>query len=217
MSLHADAAHRLAIYRGLAVRNRVVAILRIGVPALGSVALVALIAQIYVSSLGSRFGVGQISVTSERVTVEAPEYAGVLDDGTAYRVSASAAEAATDATDRIGLIEARLVMTRPNGVGMTVEAPEALLDTTGQIVIVEGVANVANSLGTTGIIQDSVFDYVTQKLVGKGPVTLDYADGTHIVAEGITYDAIGLVWTFSRATVTLPDTPGARQNEMTSP
>src|SRR5690554_851537 len=176
MNLHADAAHRLAIYRGLAVRNRIVAILRIGVPALGSVALVALIAQIYVSSLGSRFGVGQISVTSERVTVEAPEYAGVLDDGTAYRVSASAAEAATDATDRIGLIEAALSMRRPDGVTMLVDAPAAVLDTTGQLVIVEGAANVGNSLGTTGVIHDSVFDYASQALVGEGPVTLDYAD-----------------------------------------
>lgn len=212
MSLHADAAQRLAIYRGLAARNRIVAILRVGVPALGSIALVALVTQIYVSSLGSRFGVGQISVTSERVTVEAPEYAGVLEDGTAYRVSASAAEAATDATDRIGLSDAHLTMTRPDGVTMEVDAPQALLDTTHQVVIVEDVAYVRNSLGTSGVIEDSVFDYVAQELVGKGPVTLDYADGTHIVAEGITYDAVGLAWTFSNATVTLPDTPGARSS-----
>jgi hypothetical protein len=190
-----------------------VALLRIGVPALGAVALVALIGQIYLSSLGSRFGVGQISVTSERVTVEAPEYAGVLEDGTAYRVSASAAEAATGATDRIGLIEAQLIMTRPDGVRMQVKAPQALLDTTGRLVTVADVAYVSNSLGTSGMIYDSVFDYAAQQLTGRGPVTLDYADGTHIVAKGITYDAVGMVWTFSSATVTLPDTPGARSRQ----
>lgn len=211
MDLQADAAQRLAIYRGLAARNRVVAILRIGIPALGAVALLALVVQFYVSSQGSRFGVGRIAVTSESISVDAPEYAGVLDDGTTYRVSASAARAATDATDRIALVDAALTMERPGGIGMFVDAPQAVLDTTGQTVIVENVANVRNSLGTSGTVQDSVFDYAAQALVGKGAVSIDYADGTHLVAEGMTYDAVGLVWTFTRATVTLPNTPGAEK------
>lgn len=211
MDLQADAAQRLAIYRGLAARNRVVAILRIGIPALGAVALLALVVQFYVSSQGSRFGVGRIAVTSESISVDAPEYAGVLDDGTTYRVSASAARAATDATDRIALVDAALTMERPGGIGMFVVAPQAVLDTTGQTVIVENVANVRNSLGTSGTVQDFVFDYAAQALVGKGAVSIDYADGTHLVAEGMTYDAVGLVWTFTRATVTLPNTPGAEK------
>ena len=211
MNLQGDAAQRLAIYRGLEARNRIVAILRVGIPLLGIIALSALILQIYVSSLGSRFGVGRIAVTSDSVTVEAPEYAGVLDDGTAYRVSASAAQAATTATDHIDLSDATLTMLRPDGVSMLVDAKSAMLDTTGQIVTVAGAANVSNSLGTSGVVRDSVFDYVAQALTGNGPVTIDYSDGTHLVAEGMTYDAVNLVWTFTRATVTLPDTPGAEK------
>jgi len=211
MKQQADAAQRLAIYRGLEARNRIVAILRVGIPLLGIIALSALILQIYVSSLGSRFGVGRIAVTSDSVTVEAPEYAGVLDDGTAYRVSATAARAATTATDHIELNDATLTMLRPDGVSMLVDASAAVLDTSGQIVTVAGVANVSNSLGTSGVVRDSVFDYVAQALTGNGPVTIDYADGTHLVAEGMTYDAVKLVWTFTRATVTLPDTPGAEK------
>ena len=57
MNLHADAARRLKVYKGLQARNRVVAVLRLGVPAMGAVALVLLVGQIYLSSLGSRFGV----------------------------------------------------------------------------------------------------------------------------------------------------------------
>lgn len=217
MNLHADAAQRLTIYRGLQARNRIVAILRIGVPVLGVIALTALVLQIYLASVGNRFGVGPIRVTADNITVDAPEYAGMLEDGTAYRVAARAAEAATDATDQIGLIDAALTMQRPDGVDMHVDAPRALLDTTQRQVIVAGAANVSNSLGTTGVIHDSVFDYAGQALVGDGPVTLDYADGTHIVAEGMTYDVMGLVWTFTRATVTLPQTPGARPTTTESP
>jgi hypothetical protein len=217
MDLHADAEQRLAIYRGLAVRNRVVAVLRLAVPALGVVALSLLVLQIYVSNSAARFGISQITVSPERVTVETPEYSGVLDDGTAYRVSASAAHAEVDATDRIGLSEATLNMVRRDGVVIEVAAAAAVLDTSQQIVEIPGLAEVSNSEGTSGILRDSVFDYQSQNLTGRGPVTVDYADGTHIEAEGLFYDSTTLVWTFERATVTLPDTPGANDTEMPTP
>ncbi|KKC34468.1 hypothetical protein [Devosia psychrophila] len=209
MNLHADAAQRLKIYQGLQARNRVVAVLRLGVPAMGAVALALLVGQIYLSSLGSRFGVGKITVTRESVSVDAPQYAGLLDDGTAYRVSATSAQAATGATDQIALTHSRLVMTRPTGVATTVEAEAALLDTTRELVVIKDIAHVSTSEGTKGVVADSIFDYKTQSLVGQGPVTIDYADGTHLVAEGLTYNAITMIWTFTRSTVTLPDTPGA--------
>ena len=217
MNLHADAAQRLAVYRGLEARNRIVAILRIGVPVLGAVALSALLLQIYASSQTARFGISQIVVSPDSVTVETPEYSGVLDDGTAYRVSATAARADVDATDRIGLSDAALTMAKPDGVTILVETPAAVLDTTGQIVEIPNMARVSNSVGTSGVLRDTVFDYAAQRLTGRGPVSIDYADGTQLEAEGLTYDAAALVWTFTRATVTLPDTPGANQPAMPTP
>ena len=211
MNLHADAAQRLAVYRRLEARNRIVAVLRIGVPALGVIALSLLMLQIYVSSTASRFGISQIVVSPESVTVETPQYSGLLDDGTAYRVSASSAQAAIDATDRIGLSQAALTMFKADGVTIEVEASDAVLDTAGQVVEIAGMAEVADSLGTAGTLFDSVFDYEAQHLTGRGPVSVDYADGTRIEAEGLTYDATTMVWTFNRATVTLPDTPGANE------
>ena len=217
MDLHADAAQRVAVYRGLEARNRVVSILRVGIPALGVVALSALMLQIYVSSRTSRFGVGQIAVSTESITVETPEYSGLLDDGTAYRVSATSAQAAVEATDRIGLTDASLTMVKPDGVTMLVDARAAVLDTTNQLVEVADIAEVSNSLGTSGLLRNSVFDYAAQRLTSNGPVDIDYHDGTTILAESLTYDATTLIWTFTRATVTLPDTPGARETAMESP
>lgn len=217
MTLYADAAQRQAIYQRLNRRNRIVAILRIGVPLLGLIALVALMLQIYVSSTASRFGISQVLVSSDSVTVETPEYSGLLDDGTAYRVSALAAQAAIDATDRITLTDAALTMLRPDGVTMVVETPEAVLDTTGQVVEIAGEAAVSNSLGTAGTLSNSVFDYAAQFLTGSGPVDMVYEDGTQLKAQGVTYDVATLTWTFSRATVTLPDTPGAKQPPMPTP
>ena len=108
-------------------------------------------------------------------------------------------------------------MTKRDGVTILVEAPAAVLDTTGQVVEIDGVAKVSNSVGTSGVLQQTVFDYTAQRLTGTGPVDIDYYDGTHLEAEGVTYDATALVWTFTRATVTLPDTPGANKPAMPKP
>ncbi|UJW84596.1 hypothetical protein [Devosia sp. SL43] len=213
MNQQANASQRLALYRRLEGRNRLVGILRIGVPALGAVILVALIGQIYISSLSNRFGVGRISVSRDAVSIEAPEYSGVLEDGTTYRVWAASAEAAIESTDQIGLIDAALTLNRVTGVTMEVNAPSALLDSTREIVTITDVAYVEDSTGTSGTIYDSVFDYASQTLVGEGAVHIDYADGTTLDGVGMTYDAKSMVWTFSGANVTLPGTPGLDTQE----
>jgi lipopolysaccharide export system protein LptC len=217
MNLQADATQRAGIYRRIEARNRVVAILRIGVPALGSIVLAALLVQIYVSSLGSRFGIGQIAVTRDSIVVEAPEYAGLLDDGSAYRVWAADAKAAIDATDLINLTDAALTLDRPTGITMQATAPSALLDTTRQLVVIEGVAYVEDTTGTSGTFHQSVFDWSNQVLDAKGPVHVDYADGAKVDAESLVYDSKSQVWTFSRATVTLPATPGEEPAESLTP
>ncbi|WP_240231405.1 hypothetical protein [Devosia lacusdianchii] len=217
MNVQAADAHRLAIYRRLERRNRLVAILRIGVPALGALTLVALLGQIYVSSLGSRFGISQISVTRESVSVDTPEYAGLLEDGSAYKVWAQSAAAAIDATDIIELTDTALTIDRPTGINMRADAAAARLDTTNQLVFIDGSARVEDSTGTTGVFRKSVFDWAAQTLTADGPVDIDYADGTTLKAEGMVYDAKALVWTFTRATVTLPDTPSADAEDTESP
>ena len=212
MDMQADAVARGRVYQRLALRNRVVGALRIGVPVLGVLALGVMGMQIAWAGLVREAGVGAITVSSDTIRVDTPEYAGVLGDGTTYRVSARGAEAAMSAAEQIALRDAALTTARPDGYRMEIAAPEALLDTATETVVVAGAANVRNSAGTTGVLRDTVFDYPDQRLVGNGPVTIDYADGTHLVAEGMTYDAARLVWTFTRATVTLPSTPGAKSD-----
>jgi len=209
MSAHTDTADRLRTYQRLAIRNRVVSVLRIGVPVLGVVVLVALVGQIYLSSLGGRFGIGRISVTRERVTIATPTYSGVLDDGSVYHVSASMAEASLDATDVMELSEATLNIVRSNGVVMDLQADTAQMDTTRELVTIAGETRVVESTGTTSVFSNSVFDWRAQELTGKGPVIVDYADGTHLVAKGLFYNSKEAVWTFTDAMVTLPNTPGA--------
>lgn len=202
----AAAGHSL--YRRLERRNRVVGVLRLLVPLGGAAVLAALGVQLLLASFTGRFGVERITITPEAITVEAPEYAGVLEDGSHYRVVAETARAATSRTDLIDLINAQVVLNRIDGVQLQADAISAQLDTTNQLTLVEGVAEIADSTGTTGTLVDSVFDWGRQVLTSEGAVAIDYADGTTVRAEGLTYDADAVVWTFRRSVVTLPATPG---------
>jgi len=209
MTSHAHSADRLRIYRSLERRNRVVDVLRWLVPAAGVLALAALVIQIVVSSQMGRFDLESIAVTPESVTIEAPEYAGILEDGSRYRVFAQSAATRAGEPERIDLADAALTIERPTGVVMDITAPEGELDTTNELVLVEGIANVVDSTGTTAVLHRSVFDWTGQVLTSEGPVSIDYADGSELEAERMTFDTRTAIWTFSRVRVTLPDTPGA--------
>ena len=200
---------RLATYRRLEGRNRFVGILRIGVPAIGMVILVGLLAQIYLSSLGDRFSIGMIEISPDYISVEAPEYSGILGNGTAYRVSAATAKAAPGQSNLISLTDAGLTMRKPDGVTVDVNARMAVRDTTAETVTIKDIAYVEDSTGTSGVIANSVFDYAGQTLVGQGPVSLQYADGTTLDGEGLVYNLDEAIWTFTKADVTLPKTPGS--------
>lgn len=209
MDLQADAAERLRTYKRLAARNRFVAVLRIGVPAFGVLLLAGLMVQIYISNLASRFGIDSVSIDRDTVTVESPQYSGLLDDGSAYRVWASFADAPLAATDRINLTDAAVEVVSPKGMIMSVTADVALLDTSGEVVLVDGEASFSDSEGTYGTFSQSVFDARSQTLDSQGPVDIVYADGTALTARTMLYDAKAMRWTFSGVNVTLPDTPAS--------
>jgi lipopolysaccharide export system protein LptC len=207
------AADHLPVHRRLARRNAIVRVLRCAVPLLGAAVLALLMAQIVLSSLGARFSIGNISVSPEAVVVEAPDYVGVMADGSTFRVSAQSARAATSRTDLIDLSEAQLVVDRTDGVQLSADAARAQLDTTSQLTVVPGLAEIADSTGTTGTLTNSVFDWQAQVLITEGDVVIDYADGTSVRAGGLVYDAGQALWTFERSVVTLPQTPGDTTEE----
>ena len=211
MDIHASAKDRQAIYDRLTTRNRLIGVLRIGVPLLGLVILAGLVVQIYVSSLGDRFSIGRIAVSADNISVDAPQYSGILSNGTTYSVTATNARAAPTATNLIALTDTDLTMVKADGVTINVKAQGAVLDTTARTVTIKDIAYIEDSTGTSGIVVNSVFDYAGQTLVGDGPVSIAYADGTTLDGEGLLYDLPTANWTFTKANVTLPKTPGTAQ------
>lgn len=195
-------------YERLVRRNQAVNRLRFVIPLVGALVLGGLMAQIYMASLTGRFGIDQVSITPDSVAIEAPEYVGALADGSSYRVWAETARATAERSDLIDLAQARLVINRIDGVQLTMEAASAQLDTTNQLTLVPGRTDVSDTTGTTGTLDDSIFDWQSQMLTTRGRVVVNYADGSSVRAYGLIYDAANIVWTFDRSVVTLPATPG---------
>lgn len=206
----AEGTGRSDHYRRLMRRNRLVGMLRLAVPAIGVVTLAVLLVQIALSSFGARYGIGTITVDQDRVQVETPEYAGTMSDGATYRVWAEHAEAEIENTDLITLTNARVEVNRIDGLRREASAGLGVLDAENQQVVIKGDTDIADSTGTSGRLVDSVFDWLSQTLTTKGPVAIDYADGTTVRATGMVHEAELARWTFSNATVTLPSTPGEK-------
>lgn len=185
-----------------------VGFLRLAVPAVGALLLAVLLIQITISSFGARFGLGKIEISQDQVRVETPEYTGTLSDGSVYRVWAEEAAASITNTDLITLTNARVVMERPDGFQRSATSELAVLDAVTQQVRSARLTEISESTGTTGRLNDTVFDWASQTLIAKGPVEINYTDGADVHAEGLLHDAESGSWTFFKAVVTLPATPG---------
>jgi lipopolysaccharide export system protein LptC len=198
------ADQRLSIYRSLIWRNRLIGLLRFAVPGLGAAIFLGLLVQIYISNLGQQFGISNISINRDTVTVETPQYAGVLGDGSTYRVSAAAAQAATGQLDLIDLTGASVILNRVDGVDMTADASLARLNVSEELVMIPDEIAVGNSLGASGVLRDSVIDYPAQTLESRGGVDFTFTDGMHLQARTMLYDASTQTWQFTGAHLTIP-------------
>jgi len=199
---------RRAIYDALNRRNRLVGLLRIVVPGIGLLVLAVLGIQMAIASLGRDFQIGSISIERDRLRIETPSYAGRMDDGGSYEVSAAAAEASLSALNLIDLENALVVVNRPNGVQAAATAAAAQIETELQQVNVPGVTELSETTGITGQLTGMLFDFAAQTVSASGPVTLTFAGGQTLDAAGMTFETATGRWTFSKVTLVVPDLPG---------
>jgi lipopolysaccharide export system protein LptC len=199
------AGQRLALHRHLAVRNRLVGLLRLGLPALGVVAFLGIAGQIFIASLVPQFNLGQIHFAGDTVTVDTPSYSGVTADGDVYRITAEGAATTLTSLDVIDLKSATLELTQPDGRKLTARTDAASFATIGRVLRVPGVAQVFDNRGNKGTFADLLVDLPSQHLRASGQVRLTLANGTRIESNGLDYSPKSGVWDFGRATLTVAD------------
>ena len=205
---------RSAILGRLLFRNRAVALLRIVVPVIGLIAFLTLAGQIYLSNLMRQYGVSGIRVDRGNVVVEAPKYSGTGSDGARYLVTAREARTPIDRSNIINMTDATLELLEPDGISYFARAATATLDTATEYVTVPGVVAVTGSDGLEGTLTDVAADNPNEFLYSNGPVDLLLPDGTTIVADTMVRDGKAQLWTFTRATVVVPDLPEAEESAL---
>lgn len=206
---HSDTFERRSrIFAALTVRNRMVSVLRIAVPLLGVLVLAGLLLQLFIGSFAPGFSFAGITIDRDRLVVDAPSYEAMSSDGTSYAVSAAAAVAAPNSNDLIDLTGALLTMRQPDGREITAAADTAQLQTTDQLVLVEGVARIADSTGAHGTLVGVRANIPQESMTASGTVDMTFANGTTLDATGMAYTGDGN-WRFTDVTLVLPSTPGA--------
>lgn len=179
----ADPAVRAAVFLRLTRRNRGVDVLRIVVPLIGALLLGGLIAGIVIGNLAREYGVSGVRFERDRLLIETPRYEGVTENGTRYKVVAETASALISRAEVIDLGQARLEITRPDGVSFTATAGHALYDILKQTVEVPDFADVVDSRNTVSRLHDAHVDWAAQTITARGGAEVDFADGTQLRAR----------------------------------
>jgi lipopolysaccharide export system protein LptC len=202
------AEQRRTIYASLTRRNRLVMLLRIGLPAIGAVILTGLLLQLYIGSLVPDFGFANITIDRDNLVVATPSYSGVGTDGTVYTVGADSAKAAIGNTDLIHLYGATFSLKQPTGASFAARADTASLRLSDQIVSVTGITSVEGSNGMSGTVRDAELEVATETMKSGGEVDFTFAGGSTLKADSMSYDGEGQRWNFNKVELYLTGTPG---------
>lgn len=204
-----NAEQRSLIYDRLMQRNRLVSILRVGLPVIGALVLAGLLFQLVLASLLDQFGISNISIDRDNLVVETPSYSSMTADGTMYSIASDDARAALGDTDLLHLSGATLLVTKPSGAWMEAKAAEADMRLSAQTVYVPEVMEIRDSRGTSGTIVGARTTLTGESMVSDGPANIRYHNGTTLDAESMVYDAKAQRWEFKQVTLVVPSTPGA--------
>jgi len=187
---------REQIYRALGRRNGFIALLRIMVPLFGVAVLFVLLFQIIVANLASGLNISGVRIEKDTLVIDAPEYSGVMANGTRYKIVADAAAAAISGRDLVDLSNASVDLLRTDGYRMLAYATKAQFKIAEQKVDVADIMSVSDSHGMNAKLLNVTIDWVAQTLVARDNVYVTFADGSVLTGASLVYDAGQEIWEF---------------------
>jgi hypothetical protein len=210
-AVHADSFDgRAAILGRLVLRNRVVAVLRFVIPGLGLAALLVLVGQIWLGSLARQYGVAGIRIDRGDVVVETPQYSGMGSNGSRYLATAKEARTSLLGGNEIDMTAPTLEFLANDGITYFATGATARMNTATETVSVPGPVDVTGSDGLKGLLHDVDVDVRADRMTSNGAASFVMSDGTTI--DGETMVRVGDIWTFTNATVVVPQLPEAEED-----
>lgn len=199
---------RTAIFRRLGRRNRMVALLRVGVPIAGLAAFALLAGQIWLANMARQYGISGIRIDRGALVVDTPQYTGMGVDGSRYVVNAREARSPLDNPNEISMSDATIDLKRPGRSGFHVAGKSATVLTDSQVVTVPGIAMLHSDDGLRGTLTEVRADMKSEVTTADGAVFVTFADGSTLDAASMRYEGKLATWHFERATLIVPDLPG---------
>lgn len=198
-----DLDRRALIYSALTRRNRLIGALRWGFPILGVAVLGALLVQIIIANIANSFGIDDILIARDRLVLGTPEYAGVMGNGTQYKIVAEAASTPLSGSDNVDLDRATMDLVRPDGYTVNIVAEAAQFSLSQQTVEVKREMVVTDNDGMRAQLLNTIIDWQAQTLIAKDNVHATFTDGSVLTGSSLVYDAAAQTWTFDFVKMTL--------------
>jgi hypothetical protein len=139
--------------------------------------------------------------------VETPQYSEIGTDGTRYLVVAHDARTPLLSPGVIEMTDPKLSMMRPGRSPLHASGATATVMTDDHVAIVPGLVSVTSDDGLFGTLHDVHSDMRRQVTTARGPIDMTFPDGSNLKADGMHVDGSTNLWTFSNATLVVPDLP----------
>ena len=206
---------RFELYQRFARRNRLVDVLRIGVPMAGALVLAIPVVQIAISAVGDIIPIQGIRLENDTLVIDAPRFEGRTATGTVYAMVAERAESRIGNLDVADLYDLSIDIEGAGDYRASADFTSAQWTmSTEQLTSNEDVT-VVDSTGAHGLLAGIEIDWPGQVITSDGPVRFDFDTGTTLLADTMRHDMDAALWQFSR--VSLDMVPQADQGESRDP
>jgi lipopolysaccharide export system protein LptC len=193
-----------------------VRLLRIGVPAAVVVVFAGLALATWFNPLRMLaklpIGVGPLSLSGGKVTMELPRLSGYTHDLRAYELTARTAAQDFTAPDRVELKEIRAKVEMQDKAVVEMQAETGLFDTKSEMLVLGDGIVIKSSAGYEGRLRDATIDMRKGDIVSDRPVELKLPNG-FINANRLEVLNSGEVVRFDGGVTMMVTPPGADQQK----
>nr|WP_246329627.1 LPS export ABC transporter periplasmic protein LptC [Chthonobacter rhizosphaerae] len=188
-------AERRAVFERAARQSRRVRRLRRALPALGLVLLLSVVAIGVVTRIEIALSVGDVRISAEGLSMDAPKLSGSDGKGRTYEVTAERAVQDLSDPKRIRLYGISATVRQADGRTADFTAGSGLYDAGGQSLVLDEDLTIRGSDGTSADLKTATIDLATGEVESDAPIAFSSSLGS-IEAKGMSVGERGGAVTF---------------------
>ncbi len=186
---------RRVVFERAAAGSRRVRRLRRALPAIGAFLALAVIVAGVVSRIEIALSVGDVKISAEGLSMDAPKLSGSDGKGRTYEVTATRAVQDLSDPKRIRLYGIKATVRQPDGRSADFTAGSGLYDAGAQTLVLDEDLKIRGSDGTAADLETATIDLATGEVESDAPIAFSSSMGS-IEAKGMSVGEKGGTVTF---------------------